>query len=74
VTSLAGIGPDRTRVELIADLALKRNQHRISARGAFGNLQITLENEPSPTNPKSSDLTALSLVRLIERQISPAIF
>jgi predicted dinucleotide-utilizing enzyme len=71
VTSLAGIGLDRTRVELVADPALKRNQHRISARSAFGTLQITLENEPSPVNPKSSELTALSLVRLIERQLSP---
>jgi aspartate dehydrogenase len=52
VTSLAGIGLDRTRVELVADLALQRNEHRISARGAFGSLQITLENEPSAANPK----------------------
>jgi aspartate dehydrogenase len=71
VSSLAGIGLDRTRVELVADPALKRNQHRISARGAFGTLQIILENEPSPVNPKSSELTALSLVRLIERQLNP---
>jgi aspartate dehydrogenase len=73
VTSLAGIGVDRTQVELVADPALKRNQHRISARGAFGTLRITLENEPSPGNPKSSELTALSLVRLIERQIDPLV-
>jgi aspartate dehydrogenase len=73
VTSLAGIGVDRTRVELVADPALTRNQHRISARGAFGTLQITLENEPSPANPKSSELTALSLVRLIELQLSPLV-
>jgi aspartate dehydrogenase len=73
VTSLAGIGLDQTRVELIADPDLKRNQHRIRARGAFGSLQITLENEALATNPKSSELTALSLVRLIERQISPVV-
>jgi aspartate dehydrogenase len=73
VTSLAGIGFDYTRVELIADPALKKNQHRISARGAFGDLQITLENEPSSANPKSSELTALSLVRLIEQQTSSVV-
>jgi len=73
VTSLAGIGLDRTRVELVADPDLKRNQHQIRARGAFGNLQITLENEASAANPKSSELAALSLVRLIERQISPVV-
>jgi hypothetical protein len=39
----------------------------------FGSLHITLENEPSSTNPKSSERTVLSLVRLIERQLSPIV-
>ena len=70
VTSLAGIGLDRTRVELIADPVAITNGHRIRARGAFGELDITLHNSPMPTNPKSSELTALSLVRLIEQQMA----
>ena len=68
VTSLAGIGLDRTRVELIADPASTMNGHRIIASGAFGRMDITLENKPLATNPKSSELTALSLVRLIEHR------
>jgi aspartate dehydrogenase len=68
VTSLAGIGLDRTRVELIADPAATLNGHTITADGAFGRMSITLENNPLATNPKSSELTALSLVRLIEQQ------
>jgi aspartate dehydrogenase len=68
VTSLAGIGLDNTRVEMIADPAVRINGHRIMARGAFGRLEIVLENNPLATNPKSSELTALSLVRLIEHQ------
>lgn len=68
VTALAGIGLDRTRVELVADPAAHANGHRISARGAFGRMDMTLENRPLATNPKSSELTALSLVRLIEQQ------
>jgi len=71
VTSLAGIGLDRTRVELIADPAVRLNGHTIAAEGAFGRMTITLENNPLATNPKSSELTALSLVRLIEQQIRP---
>jgi aspartate dehydrogenase len=70
VTSLAGIGLDRTRVEMIADPAASMNGHRIAARGAFGQMQIILENKPLATNPKSSEFTALSLVRLIERRVS----
>lgn len=73
VTSLAGIGMDKTIVELVADPAFRSNGHRIVARGAFGRLDITLENNPLPTNPKSSELTALSLVRLIEHQVNAVI-
>lgn len=73
VTSLAGIGLDRTRVELIADPAAHLNGHTIAAEGAFGRMTITLENNPLATNPKSSELTALSLVRLIEQQTRPVV-
>jgi aspartate dehydrogenase len=68
VTALAGIGLDRTKVELVADPGIHINGHRITARGAFGRFEILLENNPLATNPKSSELTALSLVRLIEHQ------
>jgi aspartate dehydrogenase len=68
VTSLAGIGIDRTRVQLVVDPAARINEHRIKVRGAFGELEIVLRNNPLATNPKSSELTALSLVRLIEQQ------
>ncbi len=70
VTALAGIGMDRTRVELIADPAATLNGHRITASGPFGRMEITLENRPLATNPKSSELTALSLARLIEQRIN----
>ena len=69
VTALAGVGLDKTRVEMVADPTVRINGHRIMARGAFGRLEIALENNPLATNPKSSELTALSLVRLIEHQI-----
>jgi aspartate dehydrogenase len=69
VTSLAGVGLDRTRVEMVADPASTVNGHRITARGAFGQMDITLQNMPLATNPKSSELTALSLVRLIEHRV-----
>lgn len=70
VTALAGIGLDRTCVEIVADPAISVNSHTISASGPFGRMQITLENKPLATNPKSSELTALSLVRLIEHTTS----
>jgi aspartate dehydrogenase len=73
VTSLAGIGLDRTRVEMIADPASSMNGHKIAAHGAFGRMEIVLENRPMANNPKSSELTALSLVRLIEHRVKTVI-
>lgn len=71
ITALAGIGLDRTRVELVADPAAAGNGHRLQARGAFGSLDVTIENRPLATNPKSSEMAALSLVRLVENQVRP---
>ena len=73
VTALAGVGLDDTRVELIADPAALLNGHRIVAKGAFGRMQIDLENRPLATNPKSSELTSLSIVRLIEHHVRSVI-
>jgi predicted dinucleotide-utilizing enzyme len=74
VTALAGVGLDKTRVEMVADPTVRINGHRITARGAFGRLELSLENNPLATNPKSSELTALSLVRLIEQQLHATSF
>jgi aspartate dehydrogenase len=41
----------------------------LAAQGEFGRMEITLENKPLATNPKSSELTALSLVRMIEHRV-----
>lgn len=73
ISALAGIGLDRTRVELVADPGASRNSHRIAAFGAFGRMDLLFENEPLKTNPKSSELTALNLVRLVENQLAPLV-
>lgn len=68
ISALAGIGPDRTTVALVADPGAERNLHRVVAVGDFGRMEIVLENRPLAANPKSSELTALSLVRLVENR------
>ncbi len=73
ISALAGVGLDRTRVELVADPAASRNSHWIAASGAFGRMEMLFENEPLKTNPKSSELTALNLVRLVENQVAPLV-
>ncbi len=58
--SLAGIGPDKTRVRLVADPATTVNTHEIFAKGPFGELTTIMRNRPSPRNPKSSYMASLS--------------
>ena len=68
ISAMAGIGLDRTRVALTADPSAALNSHKITAEGDFGKLTLTLENRPLATNPKSSEMTALSLLRMIENR------
>src|SRR5207302_4936814 len=45
--SLAGIGLDRTEVCVIADPSVIRNQHEVTAEGAFGRLRFEIQNIPT---------------------------
>jgi aspartate dehydrogenase len=53
------------QVELWADPAVDRNIHEISAEGAFGSARLRIENVPSPDNPATSYLAALSILVLL---------
>ncbi len=65
--SLAGIGFDRTMVRIIADPTATRNIHKLLVTGDFGVLEVEVRNVPSPQNPKTSYLAALSAVSAIKK-------
>jgi aspartate dehydrogenase len=66
--ALAGMGFEHTQVELIADPDAPGNLHEIEVEGAAGRFAISLQGKPSPTNPKTSALAALSVARALYNQ------
>jgi aspartate dehydrogenase len=62
--SLAGIGPEATRIRIYAVPGLTTNQHRIRIDGEFGRLTIEVENVPSE-NPRTGRLSYLSTIALL---------
>jgi aspartate dehydrogenase len=65
--SLAGIGPDRTKLEIWADPSLTRNTHRIEVDSDSARFSMLIENIPSE-NPKTGLITALSVIALLRKQ------
>lgn len=69
--SLAGIGAERTQVRIVADPSAHRNTHTLLVEGEFGRLECTVQNVPSPENPKTSMLAALSAISTLKRIAQP---
>lgn len=63
--SLAGIGPEKTRVKIVADPSVTTNQHEILVTGSFGEMRISVNNVPSPGNPRTSYLAILSAIECL---------
>jgi aspartate dehydrogenase len=71
--SLAGIGPDRTRVEIWADPRVTRNTHTIEVTSESSDLSMTIANIPSVENPATGKVTALSVIALLRRLTAPLV-
>jgi aspartate dehydrogenase len=68
--SLAGIGPDRTTLEIWADPALSRNTHRIEVDADCASFSMSIENIPT-NNPKTGRITALSVISYLRKLNAP---
>lgn len=67
ILSLAGIGVENTKVDIIADSTVTKNHHQIQAEGTFGSMTFQIENEPMPTNANTSMLAALSVLGTLKK-------
>ena len=68
--ALAGIGPDRTTIEIWADPALTRNTHAIEVTADSASFRMSIENVPSD-NPKTGRITALSAIATLRKMTAP---
>ena len=68
--SLAGIGPDRTELEIWADPHLERNTHRVEVDADSASFSMEIQNIPSD-NPKTGRITALSVIALLRKLGAP---
>ena len=67
--SLAGIGPDKTRLEIWADPALTRNTHRIEVESEVARFSMSIEGVPS-ANPRTGKIVALSTLAALRGLVS----
>jgi aspartate dehydrogenase len=68
--SLAGIGPDRTTIQIWADPTVRRNVHRIEVDSDSARFAVSIENIPSE-NPKTGLITALSVIACLRKIRAP---
>lgn len=68
--SLAGIGPDRTTLEIWADPTLTRNTHAIEVDADSASFSMSIQNVPSE-NPKTGRITALSVISYLRKMNAP---
>lgn len=68
--SLAGIGPDRTTIEIWADPGLARNCHSIEVVSDAATFKVSIENVPSE-NPKTGRITAQSVLAAMRKLNAP---
>jgi aspartate dehydrogenase len=68
--SLAGIGPEITMMEVIADPNLSVNTHEVIVESEIGKMRMYIEGFASPDNPKTSSSTAFSVLAYLKKMTS----
>lgn len=71
--SLAGVGFEATSVRVLVDPTIEKNVHEVTARGLFGEVRIEVQNTPSPTNPKTGYIVAMSVTQALKNLTAPVV-
>ena len=65
--ALAGIGADKTSVEIWADPTINRNIQSVTIESDSGEATMTINNIPSQENPKTGRIVANSVIASLQR-------
>lgn len=68
---LAGIGADKTQLEIWADPSKVRNTHNIKVDACSAAFELTIENVPTVENPGTGRITALSVLAALKSLTAP---
>ncbi len=69
--SLAGIGAERTRIEIWADPTVTRNTHHIKVEADTTRFEMTIAGIPTEENPATGKLTPLSVIATLRGLTTP---
>lgn len=65
--SLAGVGPERTKMEIWADPSLQLNTHTVSVRSDSSDFSMSIQNRPSHENPATGRITSQSVIAYLRQ-------
>ncbi len=71
ILSLAGLGPDKTKIRIVASPGAKTNTHEIEILSEAGIIRTRTENVLHPDNPKTSFLAVLSAIAVLKQMLEP---
>lgn len=71
--ALAGLGFEKTQVELIADPSASGNMHEYQVESSIANYRIAIENKASAANAKTSVTTVYSVLRTILNRVQSVV-
>ena len=70
---LAGIGPERTHLQIWADPGVTRNTHEIRLEAETVRFHLRIENVPSEENPRTGRSVAPSVIAALRRFVAPLV-
>lgn len=73
-SAAASAGMERTAVTIVSDPALEENTHRIHVQGFGVRADMEFASLPDPENPRSSTMSAWSVLALLDELASPLRF